>query len=226
MIRALFSLLLFCPGVAALGAALGASLEPFVNSECRFGGEFQQRKTIPGLPHVLESGGRYLFDCEAGIIWRTARPIRETLVFTFDGRHYQVADDGAVTSKEGRVQAFIGELMLTMISGAEQRLRREFELAATGERTLVLVPKTRHLRRALDHVKLRRLADARDGLPAGVAVDIVDRNQQIVAVIAEVDRVYRSAQAFASHCATAVGNHGATVCRLLAGPPADDVPAP
>ncbi|TGD72665.1 hypothetical protein E4634_14180 [Mangrovimicrobium sediminis] len=210
LLTALLCLLPWC------GAA-GRELAVLDNPDCRFGGAFEQEKSIPGLDQALVSSGYYLFDCDAGIVWATRDPLPETLVMTLDGRQYAVAPDGAATQRPGKLQSAIGDLMLAMISGDEERLREDFELSANDDESLHMAPRSRRLRRALDHVLLRRLAtdDGMDETP-GVTVEIVTRDQQVILVRAQQEEVFATSELLGQRCAELL-DAGTQACRLLAG---------
>lgn len=78
---------------------------------------------MPGAVHPIVSEGRFMFDADRNLIWRTERPVASTLVYArgtlrqiVDGRETLRLDERAAASV-GRINDLIGGVLSGGLSG-------------------------------------------------------------------------------------------------------------
>ena len=128
---------------------------------CVFSGSFAQSKTLTGLSAPLESSGVFFYDCSRGVVWKTTAPLMETLVLTRNGQSFKV-EDARVTALFTRHIKLLGELMNGLIGGNQDYITEHFDVSDNAPETitpgklnhLLLVPKNRRLKRALQRIEL------------------------------------------------------------------------
>ena len=154
-------------------------------SSCVFSGSFEQSKSLTGLPNPLESNGTFFFHCDLGVVWKTVTPIQETLVLNNSGQSYKVADSQEIplTSSQSKI---LGELMNGLIGGNSSYIIEQFEVLSNPEHIgqpsahihLLLVPKKRRIKRALQRIELALPTPDQSLITEQVSISMLDRNQQ------------------------------------------------
>ncbi|WP_413111566.1 outer membrane lipoprotein carrier protein LolA [Thaumasiovibrio sp. DFM-14] len=75
-----------------------SDIEALLQQRNENSGQFQQRKTLPGLNQPLLSSGEYLIDQQRGMVWQQQRPFTDTLViragklFHYQQGEYSLSD--------------------------------------------------------------------------------------------------------------------------------------
>lgn len=122
---------------------------------CYLSGTYQQTKTLPGLPGTVESHGDFIFSCDKGLIWHTALPVRDTLVYAIDGRQYKILQGAVTQPLNDAVHRHLNRLLNGLIGADAEYLQRHFDLRPQ-ENGIELFPKRRRMKRFLDSISLRQ----------------------------------------------------------------------
>jgi hypothetical protein len=120
--------------------------------------EFRQEKVLQGLPRPLVSSGRILLDCNRGTLWNTRTPIEETLIYTFDGKHWLVKADGEVLSIKNAAQKRIGDILARIVRGDREFIEKYFHRETAG-RTTRLLPAQKRLKKYIESIDLQELSE-------------------------------------------------------------------
>lgn len=130
-------------------------LKGFMPEHCAISGLFEQQKKLPGLPIPIESQGDFFFYCELGVIWRTAEPFEDALIYTPYNRYFRVNDASKVTSLNGVIHHNIAKILLAILSGDEEFFMDKFSIMKTGaESAIWLLPKSQWLKKGIDKITL------------------------------------------------------------------------
>ncbi len=166
-------------GVLTLQAA--CALEPkagavSAQAECRFYGTFEQKKTVSGLTEPVLSQGRFLYDCEQGVIWATEQPVRDVLVL-LGGQQQQKSRayrlfDAKVEALKSRQSRFLTEFIMNLMSGDQALLDAQFKQQVGANGTVLLLPKKRNIRRAIQSVEINTKAAER------IDITMTDKHDQ------------------------------------------------
>lgn len=114
-------------GVALADQAdIAAELPPAPG--CHYRAGFIQQRTLPSLPVPLASSGSLLFACDLGLVWHTATPIEETLVYTIGATHFRIDGAGRTEPLQGLVHDFMADLLLGLMAGDGSAVTRHFTL--------------------------------------------------------------------------------------------------
>jgi len=150
-------------GMAAHITAFAAdTLENWLPEQCHYHGEFTQTRTLKVLPQPLQSSGRFLFDCNAGVIWQTASPVSSTLIYTAVNTHFQINGLGESKLLKGIVHNHTATMLLALMAGNTRYLHRDFvaepDAISDGGSvgTMTLIPKNAAIKRYLAHILLKK----------------------------------------------------------------------
>ncbi|MFL0798863.1 MAG: hypothetical protein K6L80_00320 [Agarilytica sp.] len=132
-------------------------LEKMIPETCYASGTYAQSKTLEGIKSPLNSSGRFIFSCKAGLIWGTESPISETLIYTSNGKQFTIDDDHAKPINN-RAHQHIGKLLNGIIGGNAQYLKKYFTESTSSNNT-VLTPKNRRMKKFISSITLRKQHD-------------------------------------------------------------------
>ena len=178
----LFFILLITHATISLAETDGA-WEIVKPLECRFSGEFTQKKLLQGLDQALVSTGVFFYDCERGIIWKTVVPNTESLVLNKTGDSFLVKRL-KIEGIQSAQNKFVSQLILALVSADESYLSKTFDSSRTSANTVVLSPKNRRLKRAIKTITLTESSVGQ------ITFDMLDQNQQTTSIISSVTERY------------------------------------
>ena len=146
MMRALaLALAVFCRQAAA--DELAARVMQQLGAYAVVRADFVQERTVASMTRPVLSSGRMVLSRDDGLLWQVESPTRLALVFP--------RRPGAARS--GAVQAEMGRVIRSILSGDIAELSSSFEVEARGAPehwTLRLVPKSRELAQYLQAIHL------------------------------------------------------------------------
>ena len=152
---------------------------------CSFTGSFTQSKDVVGLADPLLSEGVFYYHCEAGVIWKTERPISQTLVFRKTGKAFSVQQP-MVTSLKSAQGKILGRLLNSLIGGNQNELSEQFEISARDELSAEIDSSKANSARKLD-TKRFSLKPRKRSLKRGLKVIELDLTQPVSGQSASVD---------------------------------------
>jgi len=120
--------------------------------------EFQQQRTLTGLPRPLVSQGRILLDCKRGTLWSTTAPIRETLVYTFGGKHWLIKPASEPQEIKNAAQKRIGDILSRLVRGDRAFIEKYFRQESTGH-VIRLLPTQRRLKKYIENIDLEETSN-------------------------------------------------------------------
>ena len=190
---------------------------------CHFSGQFDQRKPVKGLPVPVRSSGTFYYSCKDGLIWNTLAPLRQTLVLTDAGIHFELVDV-ALKRLDSRYLQFVAQLQLDILSGDTGSLQKRFSVEQSAnagrDTTWILTPVQAIVRRAVDSIVLEKPADA-DRLQIAIATQEAGTST----IATSLDQTYASRQQATRACARLFSDvslpksrPGRSVCDLVARP--------
>ncbi len=143
--------------------------------DCHYTADFVQRKTLPSLPVPLVSQGSLLFACDLGLIWHTAGPIQETLVYTADSAHFRVDSAGRTHLLQGVAHDFMANLLLGLMAGDSAAVTGHFDVEIVVPETVwLLKPSATVMRDFVTSIGLALIDDALNITVDGARGDKVD----------------------------------------------------
>ena len=168
-------------------------LKSLMPKVCHFSGVFNQSKQIKTLPVPLNSTGEFIYSCDLGLIWKTQKPIVESLVFTNQKLHFLVPEKLSIENLDGVQHDFLGNLLLGLMSGNTEFISKEFEIDVSeqkGETTqLTLQPKNKMIKRAIQSVTLEKESTANE-----LQIVITDKNNQVTKIISSEKQQYAQSE--------------------------------
>jgi len=193
-----------------------SQLAKLLGQECWFNGNFSQEKTVPNLPTILRSSGKFVFSCQQGVIWLNQQPMQEGFLFTTGNEQFRLAEDGALQPLAAKYQAYIGRFMLTLMDSEEAQLAAQFDidLANQNPLTFELTPKQRRLKKAIQSIFVVQLPVTAADQPE-VEVTLVDASGQTVRMVNTREQAFASAAELGGHCADFLGSVAAQSCAVL-----------
>ncbi|WP_299877613.1 outer membrane lipoprotein carrier protein LolA [uncultured Cocleimonas sp.] len=195
------------------------ALKSMMPEACNFSGEFSQSKQIKSLPVPLVSMGEFIYSCDLGLIWKTQKPIVESLVFTNQKLNFLVPEKLSVEILDGVQHDFLANLLLGLMAGNTEFIAKEFDFQISKNDTtgveLSLVPKNKMVKQAIDSVVL-----AKPNTKKELQISITDKNQQVTRIVSSEKQQYAMNDklskdaAFSERCASL----SADGCKLLLNP--------
>ncbi|BFM06643.1 hypothetical protein [Halioxenophilus aromaticivorans] len=201
-----------------------AELDQLLPSQCYQMGTFEQEKSIPGLPTLLRSSGRFRFDCQRGVIWLQQKPVVDGFLFGQDDSYYSINAEGDLAALEARYQAAIGRIMLLLFSANQSDIQRRFDIEQVNAQPLTyeLKPKQRRLKRAVQSIFLVQMAGevggeegAEEGSVNTVEMSLVDTAGQTLRVVNRAELISKNSAAQSNQCVAYMGELAATSCARL-----------
>lgn len=180
---------------------------------CHFAGEFSQSKHIKALPMPLASNGEFIYSCDLGLIWKTQKPVIESLVFTHQKLHFLVPEKLSVENLDSVQHEFLANLLLGLMAGNTGFIANKFEIKVLEKQggiiALKLLPKSKLLRQAIDSVVLENQTEKNE-----IKISIIDNKQQITTIVSTEKRQYANKNDFLEGCVSL----SADGCELLKRP--------
>lgn len=166
----------FCANSVAQDDTAWSLVKPL---ECRFSGEFTQEKLLQGLDHSLVSNGIFFYDCKVGIIWKTITPNTESYVLNKSGDSF-IVKRLKIEAIQSQQHKLVSQLIMALVSADEAFLSSTFEQTRTDTNSVVLTPKDRRLKRAIQSITLT------ENSVGNITFEMLDQNQQTTAIASNV----------------------------------------
>jgi hypothetical protein len=135
------------------------SIKYYLPESCYQTGRYTQQKSVAGMNKLLETHGRFAFACDKGLLWHTAAPLSETLVYQLRGTTQLVRADGSSQRLSGTVQRHLGQMLNHLLGGNSAYLEKTFFIAAT-DTGIALTPRKKRMEKFLRRIDITRTADA------------------------------------------------------------------
>ncbi len=127
---------------------------------CSFSGEFKQKRFVRSIPAPLNSKGQFFFSCHKGLIWYTASPIEEWLIYGKNGEQFRADKHQEYSSIDSRLHSYFASFLLRLLSADTEYLNKNFSIIEKEDEqnddrfSLVLKPASKRLQRALKSIEL------------------------------------------------------------------------
>ena len=161
-------------------------LKSMMPKVCHFSGEFSQTKQIKTLPVPLVSNGEFIYSCDLGLIWKTQKPVVESLVFTHQKLNFLVPEKLSIENLDGVQHDFLANLLLGLMAGNTEFITKEFEIEISEKKDnliqLILVPKNKMVKQAINSVVLEK-SSSNEKSKNGLQISIIDKNQQLTKIV-------------------------------------------
>lgn len=137
-------------------------LESWLPQTCQYHGKFEQTRTLEILPNPLQSSGVFLFDCQAGVIWRTDSPVTNAVIYTNQKRHFRVGSNNQVKQLKGVVHTNMSSMLQALMGGDVSHLTKNFTTQlitnqeTAGVDNLILSPASTSIKRHLQEIQLQK----------------------------------------------------------------------
>lgn len=172
---------------------------------CEYVSSFSQSRQLAALPVPLQSSGRMLFSCKAGLIWQTTEPIVEAIVYTKTGSNFKVGNEANVSELTDLIHGNMSNFLLAIMAGDFSALEQRFVIASQKGET-VLTPKDETTARFLQTIRITKTDD-------GATVRLVDGRQQVTTMVMSAAAELNDLEL--SSCQMALGNDGPACAALL-----------
>jgi len=163
---------------------------------CSFAGNFEQAKHITGLADSLKSSGVFYYSCQHGVIWKTAAPITEAIIFKKNQTAFLLQGD-TLKPLKSRPMKVLGRLLNSLIGGDVETLSELFSVSAseiTDTENVTLMPRKQNLKRGLKQIELEYpLAASVD--QKWVAISMLSRRDELTSIRATVVSVLDEVEA-------------------------------
>ncbi|UUA72048.1 hypothetical protein [Cellvibrio sp. QJXJ] len=147
------------------GRAANAQVNPaellkhYLPESCYQTGLYKQQKSIAGINKLLETEGSFAYACDKGLLWHTAAPLQETLVYQLQGTTHLVRADGSSQKLSGAVQRQLGQMLNHLLGGNSAYLEKTFAIVAS-DTGIQLTPRKKRMEKFLRHIHITRSSDA------------------------------------------------------------------
>lgn len=144
-----------CVNAAENGASATALLKNYLPESCYQTGRYQQQKKLDGLTKLLETQGSFAFACDKGLLWHTAEPLNETLVYRLQGTTQLIKADGSTQKLSGSLLRHLGQMLNHLLGGDSVYLEKNFVITAT-ESGIRLTPRKKRMEKFLRAIDIAR----------------------------------------------------------------------
>lgn len=185
-------------------------LKHYLPESCYQTGRYTQQKSIAGINKLLETEGSFAFACDKGLLWHTALPLNETLVYQLQGGAQLVRADGTSQKLSGTVQRHLGQMLNHLLGGNSAYLEKTFVIAAT-ETGIQLTPRKKRMEKFLRNIHITRSS-------AAVTIRMQHQGDEFTAI--QVFELQPLPALTALQCAQSLsaGNSVAVACQQLLTP--------
>lgn len=129
------------------------TLQEYLPSGCHHAGQYRQEKTLAGLEQALITEGSFVYSCELGLIWHTATPVTETIIYKITAEHFLLSEDNILNPLDGRVHQALGTLLNHLVGGDTVYLQRHFQITV-ADNALRLNPKQKRLKKFIQYIEI------------------------------------------------------------------------
>lgn len=172
-----------------------AELDNVLAKQCRFSGTFRQEKSLKGLPVPLKSNGRFLFDCDLGLIWHTATPITETKIYTMASTHFQLDDKREIDALDDVIQTTIAKLLLDIMSANQEAITKNFKINSINPNSVSLTPNNTFLKKGIQSILLNKMPEKNT-----LMIELIDQQSQSTRIYSVETQKNESKLASLSNC--------------------------
>lgn len=182
--------LLFCCFVATGAGSIAnphersnkqALLAEVFPNVCVFSGTFVQEKWLDGLEKPLRTHGDFFFSCKYGLVWNTVQPIKEVFLYADPTKSFRVDERGRMLRPSGGALYAMSRIVFRILEGDVKYFAKDFELSRDASGALLLVPRSKYMRRGLKQIHIQRIFNeqAVDSIRLKI-IDSVDQSTQVV----------------------------------------------
>src|SRR5690606_6464173 len=129
------------------------TLQEYLPSGCHHAGQYRQEKTLAGLEQALITEGSFVYSCALGIIWHTATPVTETIIYKITAEHFLLSEDNIINPLDGRVHQALGTLLNHLVGGDTVYLQRHFQITV-ADNALRLNTKQKRLKKFIQYIEI------------------------------------------------------------------------
>ena len=173
------------------------ALDNVLTKQCWFSGTFTQEKSLIGLPTPLMSNGKFLFDCERGLIWHTENPIVETKIYTTLLSHFTLNDKREIEALDGIIQTATAKLLLDIMSANTAVIANNFIVDDSNPDNVSLTPNSPFLKKGIQSIRLKK-----DSLQNALTITLIDKKSQNTRIHSVKTYQSESKQDAFTHCQT------------------------
>ena len=192
-------------------ASANADLDSVLAKQCWFSGTFTQEKFLKGLPVPLKSDGKFLFDCDRGLIWHTASPIVDTKIYTISSSHFALNDKHEIEVLDSLIQTTIASLLLDIMSANTQAIANNFAIKRSGSNSISLTPNSAFLKKGIQSILLKKGLSKK-----ALTIELVDNKSQSTRIHSVETHQSDSKQSALANCQTHFINK--LTCDILDNP--------
>lgn len=167
------------------GSAEDTLLSSIFPSGCHFSGEFKQRKTVQGLPVPLNSTGDFYFSCDLGLVWHTASPFSEAILYVNSANNFRAQDDGTLTPLSGVARYVMSNIIVRLLKGETGYFTEEFAITEEAAGSVLLLPENEMMQKGLHAIRITKTAE--DTASAVLNITVTDATGQDTNVV--IDQV-------------------------------------
>jgi hypothetical protein len=154
--------------------------EVFPNA-CVFSGTFVQEKWLDGLENPLRTQGDFFFSCKYGLVWNTVQPIKEVFLYADSTKSFRVDERGRMLRPSGGALYAMSRIVFRILEGDVEYFSKDFELSRDASGALLLVPRSKYMRRALKQIHIQRIFNDQAG--DSIRLRIIDKVEQSTQVV-------------------------------------------
>lgn len=138
------------------------TLKELLPSNCFFSANFIQNRDIKKLPIPLSSSGKLLFSCDYGLLWKTEKPIQETLIYSTPHLNYRIAENNSIEVLAGQKHNYLSKFLLSILSNDIKKIGNEFTITKNvnnGMPSILLNPNNNFIKKGLESIRLSKTAN-------------------------------------------------------------------
>lgn len=137
------------------------NLNALLPDACYLFGNYSQTKTLAGLKTPIKSEGKFLYSCDAGLIWHTRAPLSETLIYSLQGKQTKIHTDSTREALNNRLHKHLNTLLNSLIGADTRYINKYFNIHGDREK-IQLNPKKRRMKKFITSIDLFRQQDNTD----------------------------------------------------------------
>ena len=150
--------------IALMSLPVSAAASSSDPERCYVSARVEQRKTVESLAKPLHSEGKLFYSCDHGLIWHTASPIVETLLYSTGKTHYRAVNHASAEPLKDRLHRQLGTMLMAIIGGNQEYIDQQFAVLehndTDGNNYTLFEPKKKAHKRRMSSISLNKHADA------------------------------------------------------------------
>ena len=131
---------------------------------CYVSARVEQHKTVTALARPLHSEGKLFYSCDHGLVWHTASPIVETLLYSNGKAHYRAVNHASPELLKDRLHRQLGTMLMAIIGGDQAYIDQHFAVLehndTDGNNYTLFEPKKKAFKRRMNSISLHQRADS------------------------------------------------------------------